>query len=157
MGLVEDEAAKAIYKFYDALEDLLLARGTEAMNQIWHHGDYVTTVHPFGHWARGWTEVWATWEEVPAVFATYKGHAQRTDTIGGIHELHVNVTGDAAYGTGVYKSRLYMSDGPIDLRVNCTNIAHRVNGVWKLVHHHADQAPPDWQAAIGRMVQAGHS
>jgi len=157
MGSTEEQAAKAIYKFYDALEDLLRSRGTGGMKEIWHHGDYVTTAHPFGDWARGWTEVAANWEEGAAVFATYKGHDARTDTIGGIHELKVAVMGDAAYGTGVYKSRLYMSDGPIDLRVNCTNIVHRIDGTWKLVHHHADQAPPDWQAAIGRMVQAGHS
>ncbi len=127
------------------------------MNEIWHHADFVTTGHPFGHWARGWTEVWATWEEGAAVFATYKGHEGRSDNIGGIHELKVTVLGDVAHGTGVYKSKLYMSDGELNLRANCTNIAHRVNGVWKLVHHHADQAPPEWQAAIGRMVQAGHS
>jgi ketosteroid isomerase-like protein len=69
----------------------------------------------------------------------------------------VVVVGDAAYSIGVYKSRLYMSDGPLDLSVNCTNVVHRVDGAWKLVHHHADQAPPPWQAAIGKMVQSGHS
>lgn len=157
MGSVEEQAAGAIYQFYDALEDLLRSRGTAAMNEIWHHGDYVTSVHPFGHWARGWTEVWATWEEGAAVFATYQGHASRTEVIGGINELKVAVLGDAAYSHGVYKSRLYMSAGPLDLRANCTNIVHRIDGAWKLVHHHVDQAPPDWQAAIGKMVQAGHS
>jgi len=154
---VEEQAAKAITMFYDALEDLLRARGTAKMNEIWHHGDYVTTVHPFGHWARGWSEVSATWEEALLVFALYKGHASRTDVIGGINDLKVTVLGDAAHSTGVYKSRLYMSDGPMDLSVNCTNVAHRIDGSWKLVLHHADQAPPAWQAAIGKMVQAGHS
>ena len=154
---VEEQAAKAVYMFYDALEDLLRARGTAKMNEVWHHGDYVTTVHPFGHWARGWTEVSANWEESLLVFALYKGHEGRTERIGNIHDVRVTVVGDAAYSIGVYKSRLYMSDGPLDLSVNCTNVVHRVDGQWKLVHHHADQAPPPWQAAIGKMVQDGHS
>jgi ketosteroid isomerase-like protein len=156
MGSAE-EAGKAIRRFYDALEELLRGRGTALMNEIWHHGDYVTTVHPFGHWARGWTEVWATWEEGAAVFATYQGHAARAEAIGGIHELKVAVHGELAYGTGIYQSRLYMADGALDLKVHCTNIAQHIDGTWKLVHHHADQAPPAWQAAIGKMVQAGHS
>jgi ketosteroid isomerase-like protein len=157
MGAADEEAEQAIHRFYRALDDLLQNKGTEAMADIWHHASYVTTSHPFGHWARGWAEVWATWEEGAAVFGMYKGHAQRNEPIGGIHDLHVDVRGDVAYGTGVYKSTLYMSDAELKLKANCTNILHRIDGVWKIVHHHADQAPPDWQAAIGRMVQAGHS
>jgi hypothetical protein len=97
------------------------------------------------------------WEESAAVFGTYKGHATRSDRVGGIHELKVVVLGDAAHGTGIYKSKLYLSDRELTLAINCTNIVHRIDGIWKIVHHHADQAPPEWQAAIGRMVEAGHS
>ncbi|HYQ27019.1 MAG TPA: nuclear transport factor 2 family protein [Polyangiaceae bacterium] len=157
MGSAEDEATRVIYEFYDALDELLRSRGTSAMNEIWHHTDYATASHPFGSWARGWTEVSVNWDEAAAVFGFYKGHATRSDEIGGIHELKVVVMGDAAYGTGIYKSKLYMSDRELTLSINCTNIAQRIDGVWKIVHHHADQAPPDWQAAIGRMVEAGHS
>ena len=156
MASAEEQAAEVIYGFYSALDDLLRGNGTAAMAAIWHHGDYVTTAHPFGDWARGWSEVWANWEEGAAVFSCYKGHVGRTERIGTISGLAVGVCGDAAFGTSVYQSKLYMSDGELELRVNCTNIVHRINGVWKLVHHHADQAPPAWQAAIGRMVQAGH-
>ncbi|HEY0469014.1 MAG TPA: nuclear transport factor 2 family protein [Polyangiaceae bacterium] len=157
MASAEDDATQVIYQFYDALEDLLRARGMGSMLEIWHHTEYVTTSHPFGSWARGWTEVKVNWEEGAAVFATYQGHATRSDRIGGIHDLKVVVLGDAAYGTGIYRSKLYMSDGVLELGLNCTNIVHRINGVWKIVHHHADQAQPDWQAAIGRMVGTGRS
>ena len=157
MGSVEDEATQVIYKFYDALDDLLRSGSAASMVEIWHHTDYVTTSHPFGSWARGWTEVMVNWEEGAAVFAVYKGHANRSDRIGGIHDLKVVVLGDTAYGTGIYRSKLYMSDGELNLCLNCTNIAQRLDGVWKIVHHHADQAKPDWQEAIGRMVGAGHS
>jgi ketosteroid isomerase-like protein len=158
MGTAEDEATAVINEFYDALEALLRGRGTAAMEEIWHHTDYATTSHPFGSWARGWTEVKVNWEEGAAVFGVYKGHESRSDRIGGIHDLKVVVLGDAAYGTGTYRSKLYMSNGgELDLCLNCTNIVHRIDGVWKIVHHHADQAKPDWQSAIGDMVAVGHS
>jgi len=157
MGSVEDDVTKVIYKFYDALEDLLRSRGTASMVEIWHHTEYATTSHPFGSWARGWTEVKVNWDEGAAVFDSYGGHANRSDRIGGIYDLKVVVLGDAAYGTGIYRSKLYMSDRELNLSLNCTNILHRIAGVWKIVHHHADQAQPDWQEAIGRMVGAGHS
>lgn len=157
MGSVEDEAAEAIHQFYDALDQLLRGKGTAAMNAIWDHGTEVTTSHPFGDWARGWAEVSASWEESLAVFGLYRGHDGRTDTVGKVDGLHVLVVGDMALATSVYKGTMYMSEGPLRLNVNCTNVARRIDGVWKIVHHHADQAPAEWNTAIGAMVQRGRS
>ncbi len=157
MTSAEEEAARAFHALYEALDDLLHGKRTKKMGELWHHADYVTSSHPFGDWARGWAEVSATWEEVGAVWSVYSGHANRSDRIGGIHGLRVVLRGDTAYGTSVYRSKLYMSEGELDLKVNCTDIVHRIDGVWKVVHHHADQAPPPWQARIGQMVQQGHS
>jgi len=153
----DEEATRAFHELYEALDDLLIGKGTHKMRELWHHGSYVTSSHPFGDWARGWAEVWATWEEGAAVWSVYSGHRGRSDRIGGIHGLRVAVLGDTAYGTSVYRSKLYMSEGELDLKVNCTDVVHRIDGVWKVVHHHADQAPTAWQARIGRMVQDGHS
>jgi ketosteroid isomerase-like protein len=157
MGSSEEEATKAIYQFYDALDQLLRGKGTRAMNEAWHHGPGVTTAHPFGDWARGWPEVSATWEESLAVWALYKGHDDRTDPVGKIEGLRVVVLGDVALATSVFKGLMYMSEGPLRLSANCTNVAQRIDGVWKIIHHHADQAPGEWNAAIGAMVQRGHS
>jgi len=157
MGLVEEEAAQAIHQFYAALDQLLRGFGTQAMNAIWDHGSEVTTAHPFGDWARGWGEVSASWEESVAVFSLYKGHEGRSDSVGKVEGLHVLVVGDLALATSVYKGTMYMSEGPLPLKVNCTNVARRVNGSWKIIHHHADQAPAEWNAAIGAMVERGHS
>jgi ketosteroid isomerase-like protein len=157
MGWDEEAAAKAIHAFYDALEDLLRGRGTRAMNEVWHHGPDVTTSHPFGDWARGWAEVSASWEESVAVFTLYKGHIGRSDRLGEIEGLHVSIMGDVALATCVYNGVLYMSEGPLSLKVNCTNVARRIDGAWKLVHHHADRGSAEWNAAIGTMVQRGHS
>ncbi|MBN2369965.1 MAG: nuclear transport factor 2 family protein [Vicinamibacteria bacterium] len=149
----EEEARTATLKFYQALDDLLLSKGTQAMSQAWHHDEFVTTVHPFGHWSRGWDEVWATWEEIAALFSFYRGHAVRQDGIGAIHDLRIAVLGEAAYTIGIYKSRLYMPEGEVLLSVNCTNVLQKRAGVWKIVHHHPDQAPADYQAALTRMVE----
>ena len=157
MGSAEEEATQAIYKFYDALDQLLRGKGSAAMNEVWHHGPNVTTSHPFGDWARGWAEVSATWEESLAVWALYKGHEGRSDTVGKVEGLRVVVVGDMALATCVFKGLMYMSEGPLRLTANCTNAAQRIDGVWKLVHHHADQAPAEWSATIGAMVQRGHS
>lgn len=157
MGSAEEEATKAIYKFYDALDQLLRGNGSAAMKEAWHHTATVTTAHPFGDWARGWAEVFATWEESLAIWALYKGHEGRSDTVGKIEGLRVVVVGDLALSTCVFKGLMYMSEGPLRLTANCTNAAQRIDGMWKVVHHHADQAPPDWNAAIGAMVQRGHS
>jgi|SRR6187399_257886 len=155
MGSAEHDAAQGIYRFYDALDQCLRGK-TELMAEAWHQVDYATTVHPFGHWAHGWDEVWATWQEIAAVFGVYKGHENRTDRISGISDLKIGLLGDAAYGASRFESKLLLADGPLVLKVNCTNVVHKVGGAWKVVHHHPDQAPPDWVAAIGRMVQAGH-
>jgi ketosteroid isomerase-like protein len=149
-----EEARVATLQFYQALDDLLLNKGVQAMCDVWLHDWCVSTVHPFGHWARGWDEVLASWQEVGALFSYYRGHADRKDGIGGVHDLKIVMLGEAAFATGVYKSTIYMPGGPMLLSVNCTNVLLQRDGVWKMIHHHPDQAPPDYQAALASMVQA---
>ena len=83
------------------------------------------------------------------MFGIYKGHETRSDPIGRIVDMKVGLLGDAAYGASVFESKLYLADGPLILHVNCTNVVHRLDGAWKVVHHHPDQAPPEWTATIG--------
>lgn len=154
MPSAEEAVRQAVLSFYDALDKLLLGKGPEGMLDRWWHDAYVSTVHPFGHWAYGWDEVWATWQESAAVFGMYRGHRDRTDGIGGFHDARIEVIGDAALVVGVYKSTLYLPKGPTHLKVNCTEVLRRREGVWKMVHHHSDQAPPDYQAAIAGLVNA---
>ncbi|HEY2410069.1 MAG TPA: nuclear transport factor 2 family protein [Polyangiaceae bacterium] len=150
-----EEARNTSEAFYTALEALLAGRGTEDMSALWHHADWVSTVHPLGRWARGWNEVLATWREIAAVFSIYRGHDKRADRIGSPHHLSVEVCGDTAYSYAVFESCLYMPEGELKLTLNETNILHRFDGQWKVVHHHADQAPAEWQERIRRMVAAG--
>lgn len=151
----EEAVRRATFRFYEALDELLLGHGTDAMCDAWHQGDFTSTVHIVGHWAWGWTEVLATWKEIGAVFSLYRGHVGRPHGIGTIHDLHIAMMGDAAYTTGIYKSLLFLPEGEMRLSVNCTNVLWLRDGEWKVVHHHPDQAPADYQAAIARIVTGG--
>ena len=148
----EHPARIAILNFYEALEGLLQGQGTSTMEATWHHVDAATLVHPYGRWALGWTEVSATWQEIASIFSHYRGHQGRTDRIGDIHDLHLYVVGDSAHSVGYYRSTVHFADGPQQLDVNCTNIATRRDGVWKVIHHHPDQATVEFQEALARMV-----
>ncbi len=156
MAEEEARAARAVHAMYDALDTLLRGGGTQKMKEAWHHADYVSCSHPYGDWAYGWPEVWATGEEGAAVWALYGGHAGRAERICNIHRLRLAVHGGTAHASSVYRSKFYLSDGELDLKVNCTDVVHLIDGAWKVVHHHADQAPPAWQQRIEKMVRLGH-
>ncbi len=130
MSNEEEQVAAALNRFYAALDELIGGKGTESMRNAWHHGPRVTSAHPMGDWARGWDEVWATWQ----VFAQLGGPEQCGSAI---RDVRIEVGGDLAYTTCVFISA--PAFGRIEL--NCTNVLRRVDGEWKMVHHHADKAP----------------
>ena len=127
-----DEVAvrAATVAFYDALEALVIGRGAAAMDAAWHHTDRVTAAHPLGEWSYGWDEVRASWHAVAAVGKPGLGGSE-------IRDLRVHLYGDVAYTTGVFVATPAFGR----LRLNVTNVLHRQDGVWKIVHHHADKAP----------------
>lgn len=149
----EETVRQVALQFYQALDELLCNKGTAAMYEVWHHDDGVSTAHPFGNWATGWEEVWANWQEAAAVFAYYRGHEGRAEGIGTIHDLRVTVMGDMAFTIGIYKSVMHFPDRSRPLSVNCTDVLAKRGGVWKMVHHHADQADEDYQRALHRLIE----
>lgn len=134
----EEAVLAAARKFYAALEDLMVGKGIGAMKEAWHQLPNVTAAHPFGDWAVGWDEVYATWEVFVHVGREGMGGSQ-------IKGLRAMVFGDIAYTMCVFVA------GPFagDVKLNCTNVLRRVDGVWKIVHHHADSSP-----ALGAAVEA---
>jgi ketosteroid isomerase-like protein len=127
----EEQAVEAATRqFYAAIEAMVSGKGLDAMREAWHQDDRVTGGHPSGEWSKGWDEVWATWE----VFASF-GRADRGGSK--IRNLSVRVCGDMAYATSIFiASPAFGGDS-----LACTNVLERKNGVWKLVHHHADKSP----------------
>jgi ketosteroid isomerase-like protein len=128
--MAEDSAVlAATQRFYDAIDDIICGRGLEAMKAAWHHGPDVTSGHPTGSWARGWGEVLATWE----VFATF-GRPSNAGAV--MRDLRAQVFGDFAYTTCVYTTAPAFGSA----QLNCTNVLRRIDGAWKIIHHHADRA-----------------
>ncbi len=136
-----DAVRAATVRFYDAIEAMASGKGIAAMKAAWHHTPRVTSRHPSGGWARGWDEVWVTWELLNAF-----GRADRGG--GKLEEVEVQVYGDIAYAT----TRFTSAPAWGAVTVSCTNVLQRVDGEWKLLHHHADSAP-EMGAALERMLE----
>ncbi|NUP06740.1 MAG: SnoaL-like domain-containing protein [Polyangiaceae bacterium] len=140
----EEEVVLATKRFYDALEQMMSGKGLAAMEAAWHHGDAVTSGHPAGEWAHGWDEVLATWQ----VFDSFV----RPNDAGGseIRDIRPHVFGDVAYTTGAFV--VAAAFGGSTLKV--TNVLRRIDGVWKIIHHHADSAPRIEQELEARAARA---
>jgi hypothetical protein len=139
----EEQVLAAARAFYDALEHMITGKGLGPMHEAWHHAPHVTTAHPLGDWSSGWEEVESTWE----IF----GKIGRPEMAGStVRDLRAWVHGDVARTTCVFVS------GPFAgaLKLNCTNMLQRINGAWKIIHHHAD-ASPGLAAALEKMAAQG--
>jgi ketosteroid isomerase-like protein len=134
---MDDESAvrDLALKFYAALEDLAQGKGTRAIADVWLHSADVSSAHPTGGWAIGWEEILATWD----VFNSY-GKPENGGT--SMRGLRVRMLGDVAYTTCVFKAAANFGGATM----NCTDIFQKINGEWKMVHHHADRAPSVEQA-----------
>lgn len=126
----EEEVRAAARRLYDAIEQMVSGKGLQAMSDAWHHNERVTGGHPSGSWAKGWDELWVTWQ----IFEQF-GRADRGGST--IRDLDANVYGDIAYTTCIFKAA--PAWGSEELA--CTNVLQRIDGVWKVIHHHADKAP----------------
>jgi ketosteroid isomerase-like protein len=136
----EQEVLAATRRFYEAIEHMVEGKGAGPMRDAWHHTSRVTSAHPTGEWVTGWDEVSATWD----IFASF-GKAGNGGTQ--VRDIRVQVYGDIAYTTSVFVA----SPAWGGAKLNCTNILHRVGGVWKIIHHHPDRAP-SMEASLDRMV-----
>jgi ketosteroid isomerase-like protein len=138
----EQEAVEtAARRFYGAIEDMISGRGLETMRSAWHHTDRVTSKHPSGEWSHGWEEVWATWQ----VFSSF-GREDRGGSK--VLSLSANVYGDFAYTTSVFQA----SPSWGGEKLMCTNVLQRLDGKWKVIHHHADPSPA-MAAALEKMLE----
>lgn len=140
MGDDERDVEAAARFFYAAIEDMVSGRGLEKMWAAWHHTDRVTSKHPSGEWSHGWEEVSATW--------TVFGGFGREDR-GGSKLLNISccVYGDIAYTTSVFQA----SPAWGAEKMMCTNVLQRLDGRWKIIHHHADPSPA-MGAALEKML-----
>lgn len=141
---VEQQVEQALRAFYGAIEDMISGRGLDAMKQAWHHTNRVTSKHPMSDWAWGWDEVWATWEIAASFGRADRGGSKLTS-------CRVHAYGDIAYTTSVFQA----SPSWGGEQLLCTNVLQRIDGVWKLIHHHADPGPAMMAALEGMLQQGG--
>ncbi len=140
----EEEAAEAaLVRFYEAIEAIVSGQGLEPMENAWWHDDRVTGGHPSGEWAQGWEEVWATWQ----VFGSFGRHDRAGSKV---ESLKVHVYGDIAYATVLFRASPAWGAETLA----CTNVLQRRDGVWKIIHHHADKSPA-MAKALEEMIAQG--
>lgn len=127
----QTEVHEASEKFYNALNHM--AKGDSGlMSNIWSHGTAVSTMHPIGGREVGWDAIRASFEQVAQI---------ATDGKIGLKDQQIQVAEDMAYEVGVEHGQLMLAGHAVTIEHRVTNIYQRIDGVWKMVHHHTDVSP----------------
>ena len=102
------------------------------MAEVWSHSADVTTMHPVGGRQVGWEEVADSWDGVAGI------SSNGTVTL---KDQHIRVIGDVAYQLGTEHVEMTLAGKQIQGALRVTNVYHREDGTWKLIHHHTDTDP----------------
>ena len=108
---------------------------------LYSRRDDVTVANPFGPPARGWSDVSATFERAAKVY--------RNGEIVGFENVSTVITSDLAYTVELesYRARVGGAEQLVSVSLHVTTIFRREDGVWKVVHRHADpitaKRPPE--------------
>ena len=104
----------------------------EPLKMVYSHREDVSLANPFGPPVRGWEQAAETMERAASRY--------RDGEITGFENVAKYVTPELAYIVEVERYKAKVGGGeklaPISLRV--TSIFRREDGVWKIVHRHAD-------------------
>lgn len=136
----EEKVLAKVTEFYAAIEDMISGRGLAAMAGVWHHVRWATSKHPVTDWAVGWEAVKTVWE-VSARFGRHdRGGSRLVDAC-------VHVRGDMAHVAVIFEAAPAWGGE----RLMCTEVLEKLDGEWKLIHHHADTGPT-MATALERML-----
>ena len=123
--------AAANLAFYQALE----ARDLATMGTVWLQDDSASCVHPGWHRLDGWDEIERSWENI---FAN-----SRPWTVS-CEDVRIAVAGELAWVTCVEVIVPFgAEEGSDAARMQATNLFGRVDGEWRLLHHHASPSPTE--------------
>ena len=128
----------ATLDFDQAIEQSHLACGEfvkgnpEPLKSIYSHRDDVSLANPFGPAMRGWRQAAETMERAAANY--------RDGEVIAFENVAKYLTPDLAYIVEVerYNARIGGSDDTVPVALRVTSIFRPEDGVWKLVHRHAD-------------------
>jgi hypothetical protein len=127
---VEEEVCAAAMKLYDGLDDMAAGRGLERIKDAWEHSDRVTAGHPSGEWSQGFDEIMVGFGLFAALGRPDRGGST-------VRNMTAHVYGDIAYTTCLFTAAPAFGGETLA----CTNVLRRVDGQWKVIHHHADRSP----------------
>ena len=133
----EDDVLDANEEFYAALQ----ARDLIAMDRIWLHQDWVFCVHPGWKGTTGWDAIRRTWEGIFSSSQDLKIQLQ---------QVTLQLCGPIAWMTCIEAITARGASGASASLAQATNIFMRVDGQWKLVHHHASPVP-----VVGNVAGSG--
>jgi ketosteroid isomerase-like protein len=104
----------------------------DVYKSLYSRSDDVTLANPFGPPARGWSEVSATLDRAAANY--------RDGEVVGFENVSTVLTADLAYTVEIesYVARVGGAEEIAAVAVRVTTVFRREDGVWKVVHRHAD-------------------
>jgi ketosteroid isomerase-like protein len=125
-----DAVYEANERFYRALEQADL----ELMSAVWLHADWVKCVHPGWDLIVGWEPVRESWQRI--FDGSTRMRVAATD-------VEIKVEGDFALVSCYEVLAIFLDSSrpPVSARTTATNLFQRVRGEWRMIHHHASQAP----------------
>ena len=139
-----DEVRNASAQFYGAL-NTMLGGDANAMRAIWVEGADATAMHPIGGRDEGSEHVLASFAQVGSLASG--GNVRLTDQL-------IVVGGDLAYELGMEEGEATLAGEVVPISHRVTNIYRKVNGDWKIAHHHTD-ASPAMLDLLARLQQSG--
>jgi len=126
-----DDLDQVVEQYHLALGEIVKGN-PEPLKMVYSHREDVSLANPFGPPVRGWEQAAQTMERAASRY--------RDGEIVGFENVAKYVTPELAYIVEVERYKAKVGGGeelaPISLRV--TSIFRREDGVWKIVHRHAD-------------------
>jgi ketosteroid isomerase-like protein len=131
VSLNAEDFNQVVEKYHLALGEFMKGNPTPA-KKLYSQRDDVTLGNPFGPFARGWKQVAQTMEQAASNY--------RDGDATGFENIAKCVTSELAYLVEVERLRSKVGGrsevAPLALRV--TSVFRPEDGLWKIVHRHAD-------------------
>lgn len=126
---MDDKAGvrEANIRFYEALS----AQDLEAMEAVWLHEAWVCCIHPGWEMLTGWRSIRRSWSNIFRNAAYLRIHASKVS-------VHINE--NVAWVVCTENIASAQDANYQTATALATNIFHKVDSSWLLVHHHASPA-----------------
>ena len=129
--MAEQDFNAAIEQSHLALGEFVIGN-PKPLKEMYSHRDDVSLANPFGPPMRGWKQAAETMERAASYY--------RDGEAIGFESVAKYVTRDLAYIVEIerYKAKVAGSQDIVPIVLRVTSIFRPEDGVWKLVHRHAD-------------------